>query len=113
MKDDAKKIIKAFRRYASEQGWTPEDYRLLMELVPDWGRIHILLLVRKFVGNDGFETRVSVFKSLEATLADDPRLIRSINFVAHSFDQVKEGGIYAVSPVYIDADELFAVPSFG
>lgn len=107
LKPFVRRIARSLRKYASTQGWGRDDYRLYFETSELWGRIRIVIVARNYLDNDEFERWNSVMKFLRKDTADDPELIHAINLVVWTFDQLKEGGIYRVSPEYEDADDLF------
>ncbi len=108
MKNAVGRIAVAFHQYATKQGWKADDYRILVEVKPEWGRIHVVFVAREFPGTHPEDQWLSVIEFLDATLADSPELLESLNLTLRTFDQVQQGGLYSLSPDYIDVDELNA-----
>ncbi len=104
-----RRVVQAFRRFAQKQGWARDDYRILVDTNPDWGRIHVLFLAKSFPNGavDHGDDWLTVFDFVEKDLEKDaPDLVDAINLVLRTFDQVNEGGLYSISPEYIDLDEM-------
>jgi hypothetical protein len=106
LKGAVRRVIQSFRRYAQAQGWAKGDYRILVETNPDWGRIHVILVARDFPGHNPEDGWLSVIDFIDEDLKDEPELGESINLTLRTFDQVEQGGIYSLSPEYVDADDL-------
>lgn len=106
MKQAVRRVVSILRDYAGSQDWGPDDYRIFVEPVEEWGRIHIMLVVKAFPRKLMEDSWATVVDYLETRLADDPALFDSINLSLHTFDQVKRGGLSSIGPGYIDADQL-------
>jgi hypothetical protein len=102
------RLALAFRAYAAKQGWQPEDYRVLVYFNEEWGAIHLLLVAKEFPRKDWYERWEHVFSFLEKNLTDEPDLRRALHLVLHTFDEVAEGGLYAIGPEYEDINEFFS-----
>lgn len=101
-------VVEALRRYAAAQGWSTADYRVLIETNAEWGRIHAILVARSFPGETLDDQWASVIDFLDEELKEEPGLMESLNLVLRTFDEVDEGGIYAIPPSYDDAEGLIA-----
>ena len=108
LKGPVRRVAQTFRRYALRQGWGKDEFRILIETNAEWGRIHVILLAREFPGHDVEEAWFSVVDFVDDDLKDEPDLRTAINLVLRTFEQVDEGGLYSLSPEYVDADEILA-----
>ena len=114
VKQVVRRIAEAFDNFASEQGWDRGDYRILLRAKPDWGRFHVLLLARQFPGDTPRDQWITVMNFVTVDLdADDPDLIRSVSLTLRTFDQVEEGGIYAIGRGFEDVREMLVGGSAG
>ena len=105
LRDAVGPALVSFHRYAKSLGWKREDYRVLYETNADWGRIHIILVVHADPVLSLEDQWLSVVNFIENDLRDHPETLDSINLVLRTFDQIEEGGLYALSPSYSDSDE--------
>ena len=96
----ARRIGEAIDGYARTRGWSPGDYRWFYRAQPEWGHIHVILVARGFKGRGYSESYRSVMEFLKGDLADEPGLVESLGLVVRDFDQVAEGGLYAIGPDY-------------
>lgn len=108
MKNAVGKIAGAIRRYAAEQQWSQDDFKIFVEVNSDWGRIHAIFVARQFPGQYPEDQWLSVINSLELSLKNEPELLDSMNLTLRTFDEVDQGGLYSLSPEYVDVDELIA-----
>ena len=100
------RLAQVFQDYATTQGWRPDGYRVFVRLKPKWGRIHIILVAKSFPGKGPGDQWLSVRDFLEEKLRDEPGLLESLNLSLRTFDQVAEGGIYAIGPPFMDIQDL-------
>jgi hypothetical protein len=108
LKYAVRRIAQVFRDYGIAQGWTQDDYQLFVHLNPDWGRIHLVLVVRAWPENVKEDPWFAIVDYLEGRLKDDPALFNAINLVVQTRDQVAEGGIYRIGPQYTEVEDLLA-----
>jgi hypothetical protein len=108
MKYGLRRIAQALHEYAADQGWRADDYRVLVRLNEAWGRIHVVLVAKAFPQPSLEDAWHGVIDYLEDKLRDEPALFESISLTLRTFDQVEEGGVYAISPRYVDINDLFA-----
>jgi hypothetical protein len=101
-----RRLTEAFRRYALTQHWGPDDYQVFVRLNLDWGAIHLILVAKEFRSPDGGDPWASVDRFLEDDLKDDRALYESLRLVLHTYDQVKEGGLYGIPRSYEDIKYL-------
>jgi hypothetical protein len=113
MKYAVRRIAEAFRAYAAAQEWRHDEYRILVEVNKDWGRIHVVFVAPRFQGVHPEDNWRSVIEFLDSFLINEPKLLESMNLTLRTFDQVQRGGLYSLSPNYVDADELIATPTIG
>ena len=105
-------LVQALQKYAESQGWQSEDYRIFYWGNWDWGKIHLILVARAFPGR--YEDQwLTISEYLKKELKDEPVLRKAFNLELRTFDQVEEGGLYAIHPDYEDADEFLVKPSLG
>ncbi len=103
------RIVQAFRDYATQQGWDRGDYRMWVRVNADWGRIHIILAAKAVLGGPTHDRWRSAKDHLVATFQDDdPDLARSVSLTLFTLDEIEQGGPHALSPQFVDADELLA-----
>jgi hypothetical protein len=105
-------IAQAFREYAADHNWDRRGYRILVRVNPDWGRVHVILAAKEFPGGSPQEQWSSVMDYLAEKFKDsDPQLTNSVSLTLMSFDEIEQGGIYALSPQFVDVDDLLDVRS--
>ena len=104
-----RRLAQAFDAYALAQGWKREDYRTFVRINEDWGQIHVIFVARAFPGKhlEGQWSRVWDF--VERELEDDPGLAKVLHLVLRTFDEVAEGGLYAIGPDYAEVNDLLPV----
>jgi hypothetical protein len=100
------RLAQAFRDYAPAQGWGPEDYQVYVRLKLLWGRIHVILVAKALPDSDEKKAWLSVWNFLQAKLKDEPDLIATLNLDVRTFEQVKAGGWYALSPKFVEIKDL-------
>jgi len=105
MKYGLKRIAEALRAYAADQGWEPGDYRVYVHLRPDLPRFLVILVARVFRAPEPW---FDVLEFLHKKLRDEPVLARSISLSVRTFEQVAEGGIYTITPSFVEINELLA-----
>ncbi len=106
IKYGVQRIAQAFRDYAAAHGWGPEDYQVYIRLKLQWGRIYVLVVAKSFPAPDEDTAWLSVWDFLQAKLKDEPALIDAINLDVRTFDQVKAGGLYTISPKFVEINDL-------
>jgi hypothetical protein len=106
MKNAIRRVVQILRAYATAQGWHPGEYQIYIRPNEGWGRIEVILVAREFPGKDYFEQWESVINFLEKELKHDRPLFEALNLVLHTFDQVAEGGLYAIGSGYEEVDDL-------
>jgi hypothetical protein len=103
-------VARALRDYAADQGWDRRDYRLLIRINRDWGRVHVILVAKKYPAGSPYEQWASVMNYLNEKFKDDaPQLTKFVSLTLMSFEEIEQGGPYAVSPQFVDIDELLGV----
>ncbi len=58
------RIVEGLAEFAKEQGWTPDQYRVLFRVLEDWGRISVMLIAEDFKGLSNREMWDKVFDAL-------------------------------------------------
>jgi len=107
MKRAIRRVIQLLRRYATAQGWQPGEYLIFISANEGWGYINIILVAKAIPGKDYFRRWESVINFLEKELKHDRPLFEALGLVLRTFDQVAEGGLYAIPDSYEEAEELF------
>ncbi|MBI1914217.1 MAG: hypothetical protein HYS12_05700 [Planctomycetes bacterium] len=107
MKRAIRRVVQLLQRYATVHGWQPGEYRIFIRANEEWGYIVIILVAKAFPGKDEFEQWESVIDFLEKELKDDRPLFEALSLNLRTFDQVAEGGLYAIGDSYEEAEELF------
>lgn len=98
------------REYAETQGWTAEDYHVYVRPNLDWWYIDLLLVARRFPKEDEFDNFVAISDFIDAKWKkDDAR--PKIGLSLLTFDQVAQGGAYAIPSTYLDGDDFCPPPS--
>ncbi len=108
MKHELRQIASAFREYARSQQWASDEYCLLVKTIPDWGRIHLILAAKDFLGG-GVDPWLAVMRFLGKYRFDDPDLVDAISLTLSTFAQIKRGGLHGIPDGYEDINDL--VPS--
>ena len=106
LKYGVQRIAQTLRDYAAAHGWSDGDYKVFVRLNMDWNRIHVLLVAKAFPRNDTKNAWLSVWAFLQDRLKDEPALVDCLNLVVRTFDQVTEGGRYAIGPKYVEINDL-------
>ena len=101
-------ISKSLNGLASEAGWNTDEYKILFAVNREWGRIRVFFIVKDFEGMSERDMWGRVWDHLEKSLKSGPDIGYSIGLSVHSWDQVKQGGIYSIPPDYVDSEELLA-----
>jgi hypothetical protein len=68
---------------------------------------------RSFPQPDPDDAWLPLLHFLQEKLKDEPELIDSLHLVVRRFDQIKEGGIYAIGPGYTEINDLLAPEEVG
>jgi hypothetical protein len=101
------RISKALNEFASETGWKSGEYRILFALnQKKWGLIRVFFVVKDFEGLSEQDMWGRVWDNLEKSLKSGPDIGYSIGLSVHTWDQVKEGGIYSIPDDYADEEEF-------
>jgi hypothetical protein len=95
----ARKVRDLLRSYAQQQSWPDQDYQIFMR-ARRGGILHVLLVARALNGQTGFESWNHAWEYLRKALCDQPGAIDRLQLGVRSFDQVSEGGLYAIPPDY-------------
>ena len=114
MKRAIRRVVQLLQRYATAHGWHPGEYQIFIRSNEEWGRIEVILVAREFPGKDEFEQWESVIDFLEKELKDDRPLFEALHLNLRTFDQVAEGGLYAIGSGYEEVeDPLTGRPASG
>lgn len=101
-------ITQAFDQFAADQGWSRGDYQVLVRINQDWGRVHLILAAKDFTGQTDQEKWQKVMDYLaEKFKQKEPSLLQSISLTIRSFDQIEQGGLYSISPQFVDVHDYF------
>jgi hypothetical protein len=101
LRRQARQVRDLLRAHAQQQGWEEEDYRIFMRAKPG-GFLHVLLVARAWNGPAGFAPWLLAWEYLKDSLRDDPELLDHLRLGVRSFDQVAEGGLYAITSDYAE-----------
>src|SRR4051812_5989919 len=102
MKRAVRRVADLLGEFATQQGSGVEDWRLFFRVDPDWDRIRVIIVSNGFEGHDPYGSYAAVEQFLRDKLRDDPALFHAIGLVIRTFQQVDEGGIYAIGPDYFE-----------
>jgi len=101
------RISKAFNEFASETGWKAGEYKILFALnQKKWGLIRVFFVARDFEGSSERDMWGRAWDHLAKSLKSGPEIGYSIGLSVHSWDQVKQGGIYSIPLDYVEEEEL-------
>ena len=64
-----RRISRALKEFAAEQGWQPGEYQVFFRVLEDWGRISILFIVKEYAGLSEKEMWVRVWDFLQESQA--------------------------------------------
>jgi len=106
VKSIVRRAVQVLRDYAATQGWGQDDYRIYVYPNLDWNRLQLILVARALPRKDYLANYNAVCDFIEERLKDDPWLKHDIGVVLRTFDQVEQGGLYAIPRSYLDADDL-------
>src|SRR5438045_5378868 len=105
------RIADALTAYAAEQGWKPNEYRILFRPSQRWGRIRVLFIAKDFAGFSSQEMWARVWDAIEKELNPGPGIGYSVGLVVLDWNEVNQRGASAIPPGYIDSKELLVIPS--
>lgn len=100
VKQAAHRIAELVRAYAAEKQWSDTDYEIYMRSRPG-GILHLIVVALAGKLKGGGSTWMDYYdlsKYLEQHV--EPDLQKNLRISIRSFDQVKEGGIYAINSDY-------------
>ncbi len=101
-------VTRAFGRFAADQGWKPGEYQVFIHINEDWGKVHVLLAAKDFPGQTELEKWQYVMHYLERHFGEEePWLLKALGLILRTFDQIEEGGIYSISPQFVDVRDYF------
>jgi hypothetical protein len=101
-----KRLTKALKEFAREQGWKVGEYQILFRVLEDWGRITMLFVVKDFGGQSEREMWGRVFDYLEKSLKPGGDIGFSIGLSVRTQEQVDRGGMYAIPEGYVEEELL-------
>jgi hypothetical protein len=99
-------IAKALKNFANEQGWRPDEYKILFRVIKAWDKINVYFIVKDFGGLSEREVWERVWNELKKSVAWESSAGYSVGLSVHDWAQVNQGGIYSVPESYIDEKEL-------
>jgi hypothetical protein len=102
-------IDESIDAYAREKGWKQDDYQAFLRVNEDWGQFHIILVARAFpVELTPEDQWIEVIEFLQRQLKKKKiDLGGGLHLVLRTFDEVAEGGLYAIGPGYEDIRDPF------
>jgi hypothetical protein len=101
LRRQARRVRNLLRSYAQQHGWSEQDYRIFMR-ARRGGFLHVLLVARAWNGPAGFTPWELAWEYLKDGLRDEPEVLDHLRLGVRSFDQVAEGGPYAITPDYAE-----------
>ena len=105
------RIADALGAFAADQGWDPDEYRILFHHDTRWGRIRVFFIAKDFGKSSPLEMWERVWDSIEKALKSGPDSGYSVGLSVRDGGQVMQGGAYAIPPGYVDQKELLMMPS--
>jgi len=99
-------IASALKDFASEQGWAPDEYKILFRVIKTWGKISVYFIVKDFGGLSEREMWERIWDHLKRSLPVAAAPEYSVGLSVHDWEQVNQGGIYSIPKSYIDEQEL-------
>jgi len=100
MKRAIRRVSDLLAAYALNQGAELRDVRIDYRANESWGKLDFVLVSDVFAERDEYEAYKSAMTYLRHRLADDPDLISHVGLVIETFDQLAEGGLYAIGEDY-------------
>lgn len=109
VKTIVRRISEAAERLAASQGWGPDDFKVFVRINREWGYVHVIFVARNFPFQTERENWELIMGYLQGALWEDGRRPGiSISLTLRTFEQVDQGGIYTLSPSFVDVDEILA-----
>lgn len=99
------------RSYAVKHGWKAADYQVYVHINETWGNIQLLIAAKHFPGKTPEDQWVAVLEYLESELKNDRPLLDALHLPLQTFDQVAEGGLYAIGEQFVPIGEFIASAS--
>ena len=105
VKQLVRRVVNILREYANVQGWKAEDYHIYVRPNLDWWYINLLLVAK------GFPKQTSLPTTSPLRISSTPggRTMPTgpgSDLCLETFDQVAQGGTYAIPETYFDGDDF-------
>jgi predicted trehalose synthase len=113
MREAVDRIERAFREYAQDRHWSPDDYRVFVRLNQDWAQVHVVLVAKSYGGSDLDAEWERVMSFLDTRLSDLLDHLTSLNLTLRTFSQLEDGGIYRLGPDFVEVHDLLASGPIG
>ena len=104
-------VASAIRDLAKKNRWGDDDFRLYYRTNPDWGQVAIILVAKSYPEADTHQQWRSTIQFLKAQFGENVELLETVTFVQYTFDQMNQGGIYAIPPNYQEYWAFYPVKS--
>jgi hypothetical protein len=101
-----RRIARALKEFAADQGWQPGEYQIFFRVLEDWGRISIFFIVKEFGAQSEKEMWVRVWDFLQKSLKQDGDTGFSVGLSVRDRQQVEQGGMYSIPEGYVEEDLL-------
>ena len=105
VKNALRRLDAAMRSFASAHGWGPDDYRVYVHVNESWAYLLLIVTARSFPGDDRHAQWELVLDHLEAALPRRESPFISLSLNLRTFDQVAEGGMYAIRDPFTPIEE--------
>lgn len=110
MRAAALRVADTPHRYAAEQGWPRDDYRIFMVVHPRWGAISVEFVARAFQKDEPFETYREIMNFLQEDLAEIPELYRATGLSLRPLEGYTFAGDRSWGEETVEVDDLLLNP---
>jgi hypothetical protein len=109
LREIAESVDRAFKEHADATGWPSQQYRIYLKYNPEWNYIHIIVAADQFPGGGEIRDQArATAKFMDEKLDDILKNVSDMRLTLRTFSQIDEGGIYAISPEFIDVKDILA-----
>ncbi len=100
LKQAARAVADTLGVYARSRGWKDDECRIAFRADRRKGQLYFIFASKHFDPEEELRNYVSVREYLGKRLADEPELLDAVGIVIETFEQLEEGGLYAIGPEY-------------
>jgi hypothetical protein len=117
--DAARRIRDSLREYAKSKGWSPEEYRILMDYHAEWGSINLVMFSKEFhrINSDQIQNEMDYYNEimdhLEKDFKDVPEIYEAIGLLLRPLDEYYIWGSRGAVGDLVEIDDHFMNPEVG